>query len=70
MTPSQLSGYSRKCYRDGCSGIISVIKDIGHHLFIETNINISGQEREMTCNLIDIPLNIKVENYRYYIILL
>jgi len=70
MIPSQLSGYSIKCYRDGCSGIISVIKDIGHNLFIETNINISGQEREMTCNLIDIPLNIKVENYRYYIILL
>jgi len=64
MTPSQLSGYSRKCYRDGCSGIISVTKDIGHHLFIETNMNISGQEREMTCKLFDIPLNIKVENYR------
>jgi len=47
------------------SGIISVTKDIGHHLFIETNMNISGEEREMTCKLFDIPLNIKVENYRY-----
>lgn len=48
MTPSQLIGYSRKCYRDGCTGIISVTKDIGHHLFIETNMNISVQEREIT----------------------
>jgi len=64
MTPSQLSGYSRKCYRDGCLGTIFVTKDIGHHLFIETNVNINGQEMEMTCNLLDIPLDIKVENNR------
>jgi len=64
MTPSQLSGYNRKCYWDGCSWIISVTNDIGHNLSIETNMNISGQEREMTCRLFDIPLNIKVENNR------
>lgn len=65
ITPSQLSGYSRKCYRDGCSGMVSITKDIGHHLFIETNMNICGNEREMTCKLFEIPLNIEVENYRY-----
>lgn len=63
MIPSQLENYTRKCYRNGCNGEITVTKEIGQHLFIETNINTYKQQQELQCYIKDIAENIKVEQY-------
>lgn len=36
MYPSQLAFYKRPCLRDGCKGIQTITKTLGHHVIIET----------------------------------
>lgn len=64
MNPPQLSTYNRKCNRDGCNGTITVTKEIGNHIFIETNINIYNNHQELKCNLIDIPQRIQIDGHK------
>lgn len=60
MVPSQLDHYTRKCYRDGCDGTITVTKELGQHLFIEINIDTFNQLEGLKCLITDIPENIQV----------
>lgn len=62
MVPSQLDHYTRKCYRDGCDGTITVTKELGQHLFIEINIDTFKQLEGLKCLITDIPENIQVNN--------
>lgn len=65
MVPSQLDNYTRKCYRDGCDGTISVTKELGQHLFIEINIDTWKKLESLKCLITDIPENIQVNNTEY-----
>lgn len=64
MKPSQLSHYTRKCYRDGCNGIITVTKHIGQHIFIKINMNTSTKIEELKCKVQNLPDTILIESQR------
>lgn len=63
MVPSQLEHYTRKCYRDGCKGNITVTKEIGQHLLIETNVDTCAKTKELQFYIKDIPEIINVSHY-------
>jgi len=64
MKPTQLSHYTRKCYRDGCNGTITVTKHLGRHIFIETNTKTSDKPEEIKCKIQDLPDTILIETHR------
>lgn len=64
MKPSQLQHYIRKCYKDGCDGTITVTKNVGQHLFIETNTMTFDNLEPLNIYITDIPEIIQIENNR------
>jgi len=45
MYPSQLAFYKRPCLRDGCKGTQTITKTLGHHVIIETVMDMSHPHR-------------------------